>query len=141
MKIVQDVLSLTLLVSGLVGVQILLTDGWLWSAAPSHAYGLLGFVIVDLILATAVLVRTSLAAAGAALIAVVQFGAMIADIVLGQPQGVASIAFRSYLLGDTAYLGLLFMQIGILIVAIGALTAPLIHKHGRWKEASLLRRH
>jgi hypothetical protein len=141
MKIVQDVLSLTLLVSGIVGSQILLTDGWLWSAAPSHAYGLLGFIMVDLFLATAVLVRTSLAAAGAALIAVTQFGAMIADVVSGQPQGVASVAFRSYLLGDTSYLGLLFIQIGILIVAIGALTAPLIHRHGRWKAALLPRRH
>src|SRR4029077_19056041 len=141
MKIVKDALSLTLVVSGIVGSQILLTDGWLWSAAPSHAYGLFGFVIVDLILATAVLLRTSAAAAGAALIAVTQFGAMIADVVSGQPQGVASIAFRSYLLGDTSYLGLLFIQIGILIVAIGALTAPPIHRHRRWKAALLPRRH
>jgi hypothetical protein len=141
MKIVRGILSLVLIASGLIGTQILLTDKWLWSAAPLHAYGLVGFVMVDIVLATVALARTNAAALGAALIAATQFGAMLADGAAGQPAGVPSIAFRGYLLSDSSYLGLLIIQIGILITAIGTLTTPLIYKHGRWKAVLLSRRH
>ncbi len=128
MKIVRDILSLALVASGLVGIQILLSDKWLWSAAPSHAFGLIGFVLIDLILVVATLRRIGLAALGATMLSSVQFGAMLSDLVAGQPEGVPSVAFRSYLLSDAAYLGLLFIQIAIVIVAVGALATSRFHK-------------
>src|SRR6266704_5151806 len=131
MKIVQATLSLTLAISGLLGIQILIDDKWLWAVAPSHAYGLIGFVSIDMILVVVALVRVGLATVSAALMAVAQFSAMLADVVVGQPEGVPSIAFRNYLLGDTAYLGLLFIQIAILSVATATLTIPLLHRHSR----------
>ena len=131
MKIVQATLSLTLAISGLLGIQILIDDKWLWAAAPSHAYGLIGFVSIDMILLAAALIRINLATVSAGLMAAAQFAAMLADVVVGQPEGVPSIAFRNYLLGDTAYLGLLFIQIAILSVATATLTIPLLHRRGR----------
>ena len=131
MKIVQGILALTLASSGLVGIQILIDDKWLWAAAPSHAYGLIGFVSIDMILVVAALMRVGLSTVSAALMAAAQFAAMLADVVVGQPEGVPSIAFRNYLLGDTAYLGLLFIQIAILSVATATLTIPLLHRRGR----------
>ena len=133
MKIARGILSLALLASALVGIQILVNDRWLWSAAPSHAYGLIGFVAVNVILAVAVL-RIGFASMAAAMMAAVQFGAMLADIVAGQPDGVPSVAFRSYLLSDVSYLGLLAIQIAILSVAIGTLTTRLAHSHGHWTQ-------
>src|SRR5207247_2834862 len=65
MKIVQATLSLTLAISGLLGVQILIDDKWLWAAAPSHAYGLIGFVSIDMILVVAALMRVGLATVSA----------------------------------------------------------------------------
>src|SRR5438034_11719019 len=131
MKIVQATLSLTLAIAGLVGIQILIDDKWLWAAAPSHAYGLIGFVSIDMILVVAALMRVGLATVSAALMATAQFAAMLADVVVGQPEGVPPIAFRNYLLGDAAYLGLLFIQIAILSVAIAGLTITLLHSHSR----------
>jgi len=131
MKVVQVMLSLTLAISGLLGIQILIDDKWLWAAAPSHAYGLIGFVSIDMILLAPALIRINLATVSAGLMAAAQFAAMLADVVVGQPEGVPSIAFRNYLLGDTAYLGLLFIQIAILSVATATLTIPLLHRRGR----------
>jgi len=131
MKIVQAALSLTLAISGLLGIQILIDDKWLWAAASSHAYGLIGFVSIDMILVVAALMRVGLATVCAALMALAQFAAMLADMVVGQPEGVPSTAFRNYLLADTAYLGLLLIQIAILSVAIVTLTIPLLQRRGR----------
>jgi hypothetical protein len=133
MRIVRDSLTLSLVVSALVGTQILVSDKWLWSAAPSHAYGLIGFVVIDLTLAVVALWRISPAALGAALISVTQFGAMLADGVVGQPMRVPSIAFNNYLLRDMSYIDLLWVQIFILVIAAGALTVPVIHRHVRWR--------
>ena len=141
MKIVRDALSLALVASGLVGSQILLSDRWLWSAEPSHAYGLIGFVLIDMMLAAAMLIRVGLATVGAAFVAVAQFTAMLADIAVGQPEGVQSIAFRNFLLSDASYLGLLFIQIAIFIIAVGAATVPLLHRHGHLTGYFHYRRH
>src|SRR5438034_4186692 len=131
MKIVQATLSLTLAISGLLGIQILIDDKWLWAAAPSHAYGLIGFVSIDMILVVVALVRVGLATVSAALMAVAQFAAMLADVVVGQPEGVPSIAFRNYLLGDAAYMGLLFIRLAVFSVGIAGLTITLLHSHIR----------
>ena len=131
MKLVQAILSLTLGLSALIGVQILTSDNWLWSSAPSHAYGLIGFVIIDALLAAVVLARKAPAAIGASAISITQFGAMIADSTIGQPMGVPGVAFRNYLLNDLSYTFLLGIQIAILAVSIAALTIPLVHRHVR----------
>lgn len=139
MKVLRDLLSLALLASGLLGTQILATDQWLWTAAPSHAYGLLVFMIIDLALAALAMTRMGLASVAAGIISMAQFGAMLADIVSGQPSGVAAFAFRSYLLSDSSYIGLLIIQIVILILATGTLARPFVQHHPRL--ATLLHLH
>jgi len=128
MKIVRLVLSAALGASALVGVRILATDYWLWSAAPTHAYGLAAFVALDFALILAVWRVTRLSILGALLTATVQLGAMLGDIVAGEPAGLPSAVFRSYLLSDTAYLGLLISQCLIMAITIGSWAIP--HRHG-----------
>jgi hypothetical protein len=131
MRLARDALSLALVASGLLGAEILASDRWLWSAAPSHAYGLIVFVAIDLTLALTLFIRINLATIGAVLIAAAQLGAMLADTTVGQPQGVASSAFSMYLLSDVSYVALVVMQVGILLVAIVPSAISLFHKHGR----------
>ena len=130
MKIVHLVLSAALGASALVGIQILATDYWLWSAAPTHAYGLTAFVGLDLALILAVWRVTRLSILGALLTATVELVAMLGDIVAGEPAGLPAAVFRSYLLSDTAYLGLLISQCLIMAIAIGSWALP--HRHGHW---------
>lgn len=140
MRIIRDSLSLALFGSGFLGTQILANDKWLWSIAPSHAYGLMGFVAIDIALSVALLLRVRLATGAAAVMAVVQLGSMLADAAVGQPEGVPSLAFRSYLLNDTSYVWLLVIQGVIIIVAIGAMAIPFLHQHGRRAEFLRIRR-
>src|SRR2546426_9328382 len=110
MKVVRLVLSAALGASALVGVRILATDYWLWSAAPTHAYGLTAFVALDFALIVAVWRGTRLSILGALLIATVPLVAMLGDIVAGGPPGLPAAVFRRYFLSGTAYLGLLIFQ-------------------------------
>jgi hypothetical protein len=130
MRIVRLILSAALAASALVGIEILSTDYWLWSAAPTHAYGLIIFAALDavLILGTWRAVRQALF--GALLTATVQLASMLGDIVTGQPSGTPAAAFRSYLLADAAYVGLLFTQGLIMAIAVGTWALP--HLHGHW---------
>jgi hypothetical protein len=141
MKIIRDVLSVSLLSSGLFGIAVLVNDKWLWSVALSHAYGLIGFVFIDLVLVGATLKRVGLAAFAAAFLAVLQFGAMLADLLAGAPMGTPSAAFRNYLLSDSSYLGLLFIQIAIAIVSIGGLAAPRFQRRVRLSSLPHFPRH
>src|SRR3989441_1313611 len=130
MRIVRLVLSAALGTSALVGIQILSTDYWLWSAAPIHAYGLMAFVALDLALIFGVWRATRLIIFGALLTATVQLLAMLGDIITGEPAGLPASVFRSYLLTDTAYVGLLVTQGLIMAIAIGTWALP--HLHGHW---------
>jgi hypothetical protein len=103
-------LAAALIASSLVGVKILLTDSYLWFAAPSHAYGLIGFVCLDVAVAVALWNRTRIPAFAAVLLALVQFGAMAGDLFIGSPTGVPATVFRAYLLGDESYVLLLGIQ-------------------------------
>lgn len=132
MKIVRDIISIGLVSSGLLGTQILVTDKWLWVAAPTHAIGLLGFVAIDLALGLAVWWRTPIATIGGAFASGVQLLAMLSDVAVGQPMGVAASVFRSYLLTDSSYIVLLFLQLSILTIATATLASPFIHRHARW---------
>jgi len=133
MRIVRLLLSAALGISALVGIQILATDYWLWSAAPTHAYGLVAFVALDLALIFGVWRVTRLAIFGALLTATFQLVAMLGDIIGGQPAGLPAAVFRNYLLADTAYLGLLVTQGLILAIAVGTWALP--HLHGHWPGA------
>src|SRR5436853_1498005 len=85
MKVVRLILSVALGASALVGIQIMATDFWLWSAAPTHAYGLIAFVALDLALILGVWRATRPAIFGALLTATFQLVAMLGDIIGGQP--------------------------------------------------------
>ena len=130
MRIVRLILSVALAASALVGVQILSTDLWLWSAAPTHAYGLMTFVALDAALIFGAWRATRLAIIGALLTATVQLVAMLGDIFAGEPAGLPATVFRNYLSADTAYLGLLVTQGLIMTIAIGTWALP--HLHGHW---------
>ncbi len=134
MRIVRDVLSLGLSASASIGSIILLNDRWLWSEAPSHAFGLLAFVVADALLAIAMLGNFRAAILGAVFTSLVQFGAMLLDLFGGHPEGVPSAAFRTYLVSDPSYLMLLFIQIAIATVAISKLTTLWLHRHTNWAE-------
>src|SRR5437660_9579128 len=130
MKIVRLVLSAALGASALVGVRILATDYWLWSAAPTHAYGLAAFVALDFALILSVWRVARLSILGALLTATVQLAAMLGDIVAGEPAGLPAAVFRSYFLSDTAYLVLLISQCLIMSISIGS--CALLHLHGHY---------
>lgn len=130
MRIVRLVLSGALAASALVGTQILSTDYWLWSAAPTHAYGLVAFVVLDAALILGSWRGARLAVFGAPVTATIQLVAMLGDIISGQPTGTPAAAFRNYLLADAAYLGLLTIQGLILAIALGTWALP--HVHGHW---------
>jgi len=130
MRIVRLVLSAALGTSALVGIQILATDYWLWSAAPTHAYGLMAFVALDLALILGVWRVTRLAMIGPLLTATFQFVAMLGDIIGGEPVGLPAAVFRNYLLADTAYVSLLVTQGLIMAIAIGTWALP--HMQGHW---------
>src|SRR3989442_3916232 len=126
----KTVLSLTLLVSGLIGVWIAASDGWLWAVAPSHAYGLLAFAALDVTLAFVVIVVPRPAYEGALLVSMTQVVAMAGDALTFTPTGTLQAAFRAYLLGDTAFVALLGIQLagaGITATAI-ALTHGVRHR-------------
>ena len=129
MRIVRLVLSAALGTSALVGIQILAMDYWLWSAAPTHAYGLMAFVALDLALILGVWRITRLAIFGALLTATFQLAAMLGDIVAGEPAGLPTALFRNYLLADAAYVELLITQSVIMAIAIGAWALPYLHGH------------
>jgi len=128
-RIVRLILSAALAASALVGIEILSTDYWLWSAAPTHAYGLIVFVALDAVLILGTWRAVRPAVFGALLTATIQVSAMLGDIIQGQPAGTPAAAFRSYLLADTAYLGLFVTQGLIMAIAVGTWALPHLHSH------------
>jgi hypothetical protein len=135
MRIVRLILSAALTASALIGIEILLTDYWLRSAAPTHAYGLMAFVALDAALILGMWRAMHAAIFGALLIATIQLVSMLGDIVTGQPAGTPAAAFRSYLLADASYLGLLVTQGLIMAIVVGTWALPHLHSHwlASWK--------
>jgi hypothetical protein len=98
------------------------SDGWLRAVAPSHAYGLLAFAALDIVLALVVVVVPKPAYVGALLVSMTQVVAMAGDALTFTPTGTSQAAFRAYLLGDTAFVVLLGIQLavaGITATAVG----------------------
>ena len=110
MNKIRIALSTALAASGLVGTQILTTDEWLWYAAPTHAYGLIAFVAIDVLLIAALWRGTRLAETGAVSLAVIQLLAMAGDLAGFSPVGVSSGVFRNYLLSNSSFMALLYIQ-------------------------------
>ena len=117
--------------ASLLGVWILENDRWLWASAPSHAYGLVGFVIVNLVLAFAVARGMSWGTLGVSAAAMIQVAAMLGDLENGQPIGVSSTSFRGYLLGDVSFLALFAIQSALLFTSLETGLVHLLHQHPR----------
>ena len=128
-RIAKIILTPTLLVSGLVGVWIVASDGWLRAVAPTHAYGLLAFAVLDLVLALVVIAIPRLAYAGALLVSITQVAAMAGDALTFTPAGTLQAAFRAYLLGDMAFLALLGIQLAVAGITATAIALPHGVKH------------
>ncbi len=128
-SVIRKILSTELVGTGLLGFWILANDRWLWVSAKSHAYGLMGFVIVDLALAFAVARGISWGSKGVLVAALIQVVAMLGDLENGQPFGVSSTAFRGYLLGDGSFLALLAIQSAILFTGLEMGLAGFLHQH------------
>ena len=126
----QIVLTPTLLVSGLVGMWIVASDGWLRAVAPTHAYGLLAFAVLDLVLALVVMAVPRIAYAGALLVSITQVAAMAGDALTFTPSGTLQAAFRAYLLGDMAFLALLGIQFAVAGITATAIAMPHAARHG-----------
>ena len=123
-RIAQIILIPTLLVSGLVGVWIVASDGWLRAVAPTHAYGLLGLAVLDLVLAFVVMAVPRIAFAGSLLVSITQVVAMAGDVLTYTPTGTLQTAFRAYLLGDMAFLALLGIQLAVAGMTATAIAMP-----------------
>ncbi len=126
----QIVLTPTLLVSGLVGMWIVASDGWLRAVAPTHAYGLLAFAVLDFVLALVVMAIPRIAYAGALLVSIAQVAAMAGDALTFTPTGTLQASFRAYLLGDMAFLALLGIQFAVAGITATAIAMPHAARHG-----------
>ena len=129
-RIAKIILTPTLLVSGLIGMWIVANDGWLRAVAPTHAYGLLAFAVLDLVLALVVMAVPRIAYAGALLVSITQVAAMAGDALSFTPTGTLQAAFRAYLLGDMAFLALLGIQFAVAGITATAIAMPHAARHG-----------
>ncbi len=113
-------LFVALLASALLSDEIIAFDTWLWAAAPTHAYGLVVFFTIDLVLIAMLWGGIRYAGALSIIMAGVQFLAMVGDLAgISLPSGVPASAFRIYLLNDSPFVLLLSLQPAI--VCLGAL--------------------
>ena len=116
----RTIVSAALAVSALLGGLILKTDAYLWAAAPSHAYGLAVFVVLDLALIVATWTVGGIGLAGSALLAGLQFAAMAGDLFSGQPKGLPLPAWQQYILSDDYFVALFALQPAIIAIVATA---------------------
>ena len=109
---------------------IVASDGWLRAVAPTHAYGLLAFAVLDLVLALVVMAVPRIAYAGALLVSITQVASMAGDALTFTPTGTLQAAFRAYLLGDMAFLALLGIQFAVTGMTATAIAMPHAGRHG-----------
>lgn len=126
LRALRAALATALTVSAAVGAYISATDAYLWSAAPSHAYGLIVFIGADLVVAVGLYLLPRLGRVAALLIPAVELAAMAGDLYTGlaSPGSSLQAAFRTYLLNDTAFLVLLLLQAVLVGMAFGYLAQP-----------------
>jgi hypothetical protein len=119
MEKARAVLSVSLVASAVFGAQIAVSDRYLWYAAPSHAYGLVAFAILDLTLAVTLWRKEWLGSLLSMLLATTQALAMLGDLFTYTPSYVPQQAFQSYLLSTQYFVPLLATQPIILLLAVG----------------------
>ncbi len=119
MEKARAVLSVSLVASAVLGAEIALSDRYLWYAAPSHAYGLVAFTILDLALAVTLWRKEWLGSLLSILLAPTQALAMLGDLFTYTPSNVPQQAFQSYLLSTQSFVPLLATQPIILLLALG----------------------
>ena len=126
LRLVKTVLAALLLASAVVGAYISATDAYLWTEAPSHAYGLIAFVIVDVIAVGVLYARPRWGRMLALAMPAVEFVAMVGDLYmgLGSPGSEVQASFREYLLNDSAFMVLLVIQAVLVGLALGYLVQP-----------------
>jgi hypothetical protein len=91
-----------LAISAGLGGAILAVDRVLWNYGRSHAYGLVAFVVVDVLLIGLLFARPRSMLLGTAVWAVVQFIILLGNVVVGAQLGVEAFTqeeFTQYLLG------------------------------------------
>jgi hypothetical protein len=125
-KMLRAVLTVSFVLSAAVGSYIVATDSYLWAQAPTHAYGLIVFVAIDLATAAAIYIRPRVSRIVALLLPAVQLAAMAGDLYmgLGTPGSLVQGAFREYLLNDSAFMILLVVQAVLVGLAFGLLAQP-----------------
>src|SRR5215471_18850441 len=124
--------AVLLLISAILGVTILATDHNLWQFQPTHAYGLIIFVAIDISLAGAAIMRgTKSALTAAAAWGALQALIMLSDIFTPTPfdsvQTLSMTDFAKYLFGlgfyDNNHIPFLFpalfvVQLVLVVVAL-----------------------
>ena len=136
---VRTILSASLLVSAAIGLTIVLTDAYLWSAAPTHALGLIGFIMIDAALAIFLWKGFSLASLLSIALSVIQAIAMLADILTYSTPDVPQQSFRTYLLNNPAFMALLVVQLVIISLAFGITNLQYDYVMiRRWVQTNLL---
>ncbi len=125
-KVLKAVLAAAFVLSALVGSYIIATDGYLWAEAPTHAYGLIAFVVIDLLAAVGIYALPKVTRFVAVLLPAVQLAAMAGDLYmgLGSPGSLVQAAFSNYLLNYSAYMILLVLQAALVGLAFGHLFQP-----------------
>ncbi|GBC72028.1 hypothetical protein HRbin02_01817 [Candidatus Calditenuaceae archaeon HR02] len=106
-------LVVSLLASILFGIVLLTTDAELWDNAPSHAYGLIGLVLVDVVLIIISQRSKNGFLKHVRYIGVVKFLIILGDILTAPEFGITYLEFAEYLLSLWAYDGLLGSQLAI----------------------------
>lgn len=97
--------------SALVGLKIVASDSWLWAVAPTHAYGLIAFVVIDVAMIASLWRGAPHAGTLTAILAAAQLLAMGGDLAgLSPPPGIPAGGFASYLLNDVPFVVLLWLQ-------------------------------
>ena len=111
-------LMAVLVASAIVSFQILLTDSNLWKAAPSHAYALGVFIIVDLSVAVITICFTRRGAQAAIVWALAKFIIFLGDVVTAREVGFQNYSqFALYLFNLWNFDLLLVMQLMVAALA------------------------
>ena len=98
-KIVGGLFALT----GVLGLAILVSDKNLWKFAPTHAYGLIVFVIIDFVVAAYIVAKPSKLSFTAALAwSSIRILLQLADISSGPDFGFSTSDFANYLFNPVA---------------------------------------
>jgi len=115
-------LMAVLVASAVVSSHILLTDRDLWEAAPTHAYALGVFIIVDLSMAIMTIYFTRRGAQAAIVWALAKFIILLGDVVTARDVGFRNYSqFALYLFSLWDFDLLLVMQLMIAALAYIAL--------------------